>query len=86
MNVRLVVTGRSYHAAEPLPLELSLPEGSTLSDALSRVRELLGADASLPDSCLVAVSGTHLGTLAQHNPHTLRDGDELVLISPVAGG
>ena len=46
----------------------------------------LPGDNPLSASCLVAVSGMHLGTLADHRPQTLKDGDELLLLAPVAGG
>jgi len=64
----------------------SLPEGATLDDALTAVAGHLPADRPLPPSCLVAVSGTHVGTLGSHPARQLADGDELVLIAPVAGG
>jgi molybdopterin converting factor small subunit len=86
MNIRVVVSGRSYDAAEHLPEELTLPDGASVDDALEAVGRLMTADRPLPESCLLAVSGTHLGTLGSHRPHTLKEGDELVLIAPVAGG
>ena len=65
------------------PLELyaffGVESGSTVADLMPEGR-------GLPASCLVAVSGTHLGTLGNHRPHSLEEGDELVLITPVAGG
>jgi molybdopterin converting factor small subunit len=86
MKVRIVVTGRRYHAAEQIPEHLVLPEGCPLDEALETIARLSPAGKGLPESCLVAVSGTHLGTLRHHKPHVLSDGDELVLIAPVAGG
>jgi len=86
MKINLVISGRSYRTSGDLPTHLELPDGATLSDAVTALSEKLPADAGLPDSCLVAVSGTHLGTLATHQPRTLADGDELVIIAPVAGG
>lgn len=86
MRIRLVITGRSYHMAEHLPDEIELPAAATLDDALAAIAQRLADGPPLPSSCLVAVSGEHLGTIAHHRSQQLRDGDELVLIAPVAGG
>ena len=86
MKVGIVVSGRSYDAAETIPEHLTLPDASSVDEALRAVAKLLPDGKRLPASCLVAVSGTHLGTLQNHRPHVLRDGDELVIIAPVAGG
>ena len=86
MKVRVVLSGRSYDAAEAIPGCLTLPDGAGLDDALQELAGLMPEGKSLPKSCLVAISGTHIGTLQNHRPHVLRDGDELVLIVPVAGG
>jgi len=85
MKIRLVVTGRNYNLAEQLPPEVELNESATTDDALKLITSLLG-DAELPATCLVTVAGQHLGTLDNHQPRELREGDELVLIAPVAGG
>ena len=86
MQIRIVISGRSYDAAESIPETLSLPDETTVDEALSQVASLFPEGKSLPSSCLVAVSGTHLGTLRNHRAYTLQDGDELVVIAPVAGG
>ncbi len=86
MQIRVVISGRSYDAAESIPETLTLPDETSVDEALSQVASLFPEGKSLPSSCLVAVSGTHLGTLGNHRPHTLHDGDELVVIAPVAGG
>ena len=86
MKINVVVTGRSYHATGQLPEEIELPEGSAVDAALSFLDSQLGDDYSLPTTCLVAVAGKHLGTLANHTNVPLNDGDELTLIAPVAGG
>ena len=86
LNVQIVFIGRRYDAAQSLPDRLCLPDGATLDDALKAIAEQLPGDHPLSASCLVAVSGTHLGTLADHRPKTLNDGDELLLLAPVAGG
>ena len=68
MKVRLIVAGRSYHHAGAIPDQLTLPEGSSVDHALEEVGRHMQAGQTLPDSCLVAVSGTHLGTVRQHRP------------------
>jgi hypothetical protein len=85
MRVRLFVSGRGYHAAERLPEELSLDDHATLDDALLAVTALL-PPGGLGAEALVAVSGEHLGTVSRHRQRSLRDGEELVIIVPVAGG
>ena len=86
MIIRLVVTGRSYHTADGLPAELELPEGSSVDDALQAIGRLIGDDNPLSPSCLIAVSGAHIGTVNKHASRVLCDGQELTLIAPVAGG
>ena len=86
MKVGVVISGRNYDAADAVPEHLTLPDGASLDDALEALASLLPEDRQLPDSCLIAVSGTHLGTLASHRQSNLSEGDELVLIAPVAGG
>ena len=86
LNVQIVFIGRRYDAARSIPERLCLPEGATVDDALKAIAKQLSGDNPLSASCLVAVSGMHLGTLAEHRSATLKDGDELVLLAPVAGG
>jgi molybdopterin converting factor small subunit len=86
VKISVVVTGRSYHATGQVPEELELPDDSSVDDALQQLASLLPADSQLPATCLVAVAGKHLGTLASHTEVTLSPGDELTLIAPVAGG
>ena len=86
MKVRLVITGRDYHARGNLPDQLEMPEGADLDEALRHLEQLLPEGEALPASCLVAVSGRHVGTVAHHESPRLRDHDELVLVAPVAGG
>ena len=86
MKVRIVLTGRSYHSADAMPDELSLPEEATLDDALATLREASADIELLPSSCLIAISGQHVGTIANHEATSLKDGDELLFLAPVAGG
>jgi molybdopterin converting factor subunit 1 len=61
-------------------LELDLREGATIEDVVQSISTLPGADR-LPPSPLVAVNCVYArqGT-------TVRHGDEVALIPPVAGG
>lgn len=86
MNIRVTLTGRSYHAASQLPAEIELADGANLSDVLARIDQLLPDDAPLPGSCLVALGGQHVGAVANYQDVELRDGQELTLVAPVAGG
>ena len=86
MKIRVFLSGRNYHVAETIPQTLDLSDGATVDEALEALGRLMPEDAKLPPSCLVAVSGTHLGTVDKYRPHVFREGDELTLIAPVAGG
>jgi molybdopterin converting factor small subunit len=86
MKIRVLVSGRGYDAATNVPTAWELADGATLDDLLAKINEKLPSGRELPASCLIAVSGAHLGTVARHAPRALRDGDEIVLIAPVAGG
>jgi len=86
MNIRIVISGRSYDAASQLPDTLELPDGATVDQALDAIEQLLGGGATLPATALIAAAGQHLGTRAQHADAKLNDGDELVILTPVAGG
>ncbi len=85
MKVRIVFSGRGYDRAAALPDVLTLPENASLDDALAALRGAC-SDWALPTTCLVAVSGVHAGTLAAHRGQKLADGDEVLLVAPVAGG
>ena len=86
MKLRVVISGRHYDWAQAPVDELTLSDGASLDDALAALVATLPRGKRLSESCLVAVSGRHLGTLAEHRSQPLRDGDELLLFSPVAGG
>lgn len=86
MRIRIVASGRFYHWTEHLPDELEVPGGASLDTVLERLTRLLPPEGQLPATCLVAVAGRHVGTVGAHENRSLADGDELVLISPVAGG
>ena len=59
--------------------------GRPANSAVRAVDSLL-AETDLPGTCLVTVSGEHVGTVANFTDRPMREGEELVLIAPVAGG
>jgi len=86
VKIKLVVSGRAYPRAASLPDALDVDEGCTLAEALARVAAMLPDGQGLPSAGLVAVGGQHAGTVCRHSNPTLRDGEELVIVVPVAGG
>lgn len=86
MIVRLVVSGRNYQSARPFPDTIELPEGATVDDALRWLSAEFLDGQAFPPSCLLAVSGKHLGTAGNHPSATLSENDELMIFAPVAGG
>jgi molybdopterin converting factor small subunit len=84
MKIRLVITGRMYHQTRDLPEEWETPAGSRVDDLLARVASHL--DGPLPPSCLVVLGQRHLGNVQQHDNEELADGQELLILAPVAGG
>jgi molybdopterin converting factor subunit 1 len=71
----------SYADAVGLPtIELALPPGATVGDAVQRVTALPGGDR-VPPAPLVAVNERY-ASLDQR----LAAGDEVAIIPPVAGG
>ena len=86
MRIEVMVTGRDYHTADAMPESIDLADGGTVDDAIAALRTYLAEGQTFPESCLVAVSGEHLGTIGGYHNRPLREGDEITLIAPVAGG
>jgi len=85
MKIRVSLAGRILPGAS-LPHELELPSGASLADAIASLRGQLPADQPLSPTWLVVVSGEHVGSIGRHTARSLKEGDELLLIAPVAGG
>jgi molybdopterin converting factor small subunit len=79
VRVRLVA-GLSQLAGRPR-LELRLDDGATVEDLLRRLGEAHPALAPGLPSALPVVAGAHVP-----RDRTLEDGEEVALLSPVAGG
>jgi len=80
MTVTLLLFASYAEALGASSLDLELPGDSTVGDVLSAVRAHPGAER-LPPSPLVAVNQRY-ATLDS----VVREGDEVALIPPVAGG
>lgn len=61
--------------------EVSLPLPATVGDVVRRVREEFPGGRALPERPLTAVNLKHVKLDA-----TVRDGDEVALLPPIAGG
>ena len=84
MQVQTRMTGRSYHASDAFPAQITLPEQATLADALKALDQQ--NDGALNETMLVLVDGRHVGTVASYPPIDLHDGCEIEFLAPVAGG
>jgi molybdopterin synthase catalytic subunit len=62
-------------------VEISLPEGATVGDLLAEFRRRIPEAAPLPERPLCAVNLAHVLP-----GQRLRDGDEVALLPPLAGG
>ncbi len=81
LRIRLLFFAVYRDLAGTSELELEVPAGATAASAVERLRALGGGLARLPAAPVVAVN-------REYAPLTtpLRDGDELALLPPVAGG
>ncbi len=80
MNVTVLLFASYADALGRPEIELALPAGATVRDAVRHIGALPGADR-VPPTPLVAVNQRY-ASLEQ----PLAQGDELALIPPVAGG
>jgi molybdopterin converting factor subunit 1 len=80
MTVTLLLFASYADALGASTLDLELPRESTVGDVLTAVRSRPGADR-LPPSPLVAVNQRYASFES-----IVREGDEVALIPPVAGG
>ena len=80
MNVTVLLFASYADAFGRPELELALPAGSTVRDAIRHVVDLPGTER-IPRTPLIAVNERY-ASLDQQLAH----GDELALIPPVAGG
>ena len=80
MTVRVLLFASYADAIGQSELTLDLAEGAVVADVVSRIRDMAGGRA-LPPSPLLAVNATYAPAHA-----TVKSGDEVAIIPPVAGG
>lgn len=80
MTVTALLFASFADALDRESVELTLPPGARVSDALASLRAMPGGDR-LPPAPLVAINLSYVRTDA-----ALSHGDELAVIPPVAGG
>lgn len=78
--VRVLLFARYAELVGRHAIDLQLPAGATVADAVSAVRAAPGGDR-IPARPLVA-----LGASQVHQGQVLHPGDELALLPPMAGG
>lgn len=81
MTVRLLLFALYRDLVGTEALELALEPGATAASAVAAARGRGGAWSSLPEEPVVAVNLEYVDA-----SHPLRDGDEVALLPPVAGG
>lgn len=81
MNARVLLFAAYADLVGRERVELSLPGPATVRDLLERLRQELPAASGLPARPLVAVNLVHA-----HLDSPVRDGDEIALLPPMAGG
>jgi molybdopterin converting factor small subunit len=86
MKITITISGRRYDLGPQHPGVLDLPTGASVDDALAVLQRDVSSRRCLAPSALVAVSGQHIGTIADHLVKPLGDADELFIFAPVAGG
>jgi len=81
MRIRLLLFALYRDITGVDELDIDVSEGSTAAAALRTLRERDARFGALPERPVVAVNREYAALDAQ-----LRDGDELALLPPVAGG
>ncbi len=81
ISVRCLFFARYAELVGSVELELVLPTGSTVEQALVHARKVIPGCDLIPEQPLVAVNQKHATTEI-----VLSDGDELAFLPPLAGG
>jgi molybdopterin converting factor subunit 1 len=80
MEVRVLLFASYAEAFDAPTLAVTIPDGATVAELLTRVRQMAGG-RSLPPAPLVALNQEYAAP-----GQVIGSGDEIALIPPVAGG
>jgi molybdopterin converting factor small subunit len=81
MKIVCLLFGKYAELAGIDRMELELPDGSDVGEALRELRKSLPQGELIPQSSMVAVNQAHA-----LSGQVLQTGDELALLPPLAGG
>jgi molybdopterin synthase catalytic subunit len=81
LAIQVLLFARYAEAAGVEAMTVEVPAGSTVAAVLERVRIRLSRPEGLPPRPLVALNRSQTDLLA-----SVKDGDELAILPPVAGG
>jgi len=81
LTVSVRLFARYAEAVGAERLDLGLPTGATVADLLTALRAQVPGFGVLPPRLLCAVNLAHVLP-----SHTLREGDEVAILPPLAGG
>ncbi len=81
MRVTVVLFATYRDLAGASELELELPAEARAADAVARIRQRSRGAAQLPEAPVIAVNCSYAPL-----DRPLRDGDEIAILPPVAGG
>ena len=81
MRIRLLLFAQYRDVAGTGEVDLNVPAGSTAGDVIRILRSSGGGYAHLPEAPAVAVNMEYTSLAT-----AIRDGDELALLPPLAGG
>ena len=81
LNVTILLFAQYAEALGRSRVDISLPAGSTVADLLAEFRREVPEAGGLPERLMCAVNLSHVLPA-----HRLRDGDEVAVLPPLAGG
>jgi len=81
MTIRVLMFAALAQRAGVRDVALALPTGATVGDALTQLRERFAGLSGFAGKITPAVNQEYVAM-----NHSLREGDELALVTPVSGG
>ena len=81
LKVTILLFAQYAEAVGRSRVDISLPAGGTVADLLAELRRQIPEAGALPARLMCAVNLSHVLP-----SHQLRDGDEVAVLPPLAGG